>query len=125
MGRRRTRLMLTISLVVAVIAALVFAWLRQPWGALLFVMSAVQAYQTLTLPPGAVLVNPLVGGRGPSAGAGPSPLRRAWLQFKLGRLKAEAERQKPEAPRRRAGGPSLRVIRGGADGAPKNKNDLN
>lgn len=125
MGPRRARLTLIISLVVAVIAALVFAWLRQPWGAILFVMSAVQAYQTLNLPAGATLVNPLVGGRGPSAGTGPGPIRRAWLQFKLRRLQAEAARHKQEAPRRRAGGPSLRVIQGGSDRPPKNKNDLN
>lgn len=54
------------------------------------------------------------------------PLRRWWLQRKLARLRAEAEELGAERPaaRRRAGGPDLRVIQGGAD-RPKDKRYLN
>lgn len=53
-------------------------------------------------------------------------LRRAWLRRKLSRLQAEAAslHDDDERPRRRASGPELRVIRGGA-ARPKDKRDLN
>lgn len=52
-------------------------------------------------------------------------LRRAWLRRKLSRLEAQATalRGDDPPPRRRSGGPDLRVIRGGAD--PKDKRYLN
>lgn len=50
-------------------------------------------------------------------GAGsPSPLRRAWLRFRLGKLAAaKKEQQKLPPLKRRPGAPALRVIRGDRD----------
>ncbi len=52
-----------------------------------------------------------------------SPLRRYWLKLKLRKLQAENEAIR-RARQRRAAGPSLRVIEGGAD-RPKDKRYLN
>jgi Zn-dependent protease len=119
LGPRRERTASAISLGLAVVLAALCALSHQQWTAILFVMSAIHSYQRYTLPPGAVLVNPLTTPRPPG---GPSPLRRWWLQRKLGRLQAEAGAL--QTPRRRAGGPDLRVIQGGA-APPKDKRYLN
>jgi membrane associated rhomboid family serine protease len=58
------------------------------------------------------------------AAATSGPLRRWWLQRKLARLQAEKEALHAGS-RRRADGPKLRVIPGGADNKPKDKRFLN
>jgi Zn-dependent protease len=130
LGPRRARTTATISLAVATLFALYFAWAHQPWGAVLFTMFAIRSYQLMQLPPGAVLVDPLMGGTprgGRAASSAPGPLRRWWLERKLRRLKAQAEQLSGASPRRRAGGPALRVIEGGGGGdkPPKDKRYLN
>jgi membrane associated rhomboid family serine protease len=53
------------------------------------------------------------------------PLRRWWLQRRLGRLQAQAGALRGTAAARRAAGPALRVIKGGGGDAPKDKRTLN
>ncbi len=129
LGPRRARTTALVSLIVAVAATALCYYAGQTWGAILFAMSAVQSYQLYTLPPGAVLVNPFAAPAAPAGarqGGGPGPLRRWWLQRKLGRLQREADALREERPvRRRAGGPELRVIQGGAAPPPKDKRYLN
>lgn len=55
-----------------------------------------------------------------------SPLRRLYLKAKLRRLQAQAASHSGAAPRRRSGGPDLRVVSGGrSDAPPKDKRYLN
>jgi membrane associated rhomboid family serine protease len=55
-----------------------------------------------------------------------SPVRRYFLKRKLKRLEAQSAALRAPAPKRRAGGPELRVIRGGQDDEPpKDKRYLN
>ncbi|APR79524.1 Hypothetical protein A7982_04871 [Minicystis rosea] len=125
LGPRRARTTYQVSLGFAVVLAALSAYIRHPLLALLFVMSAIQSYQRLTLAPGTVLVDPLTAPAG-SAGAGPGPLRRWWLQRKLRRLQAEAAALRADkSPRRRTGGPDLKVIPGGRTEPPKDKRYLN
>jgi Zn-dependent protease len=124
LGPQRARTTALVSLVAAVVIALGFAWLRSPWVTVLFLMAAIQSYQLWSLPPGAVLVDPMTGATSAAGGpAGPSPLRKWWLKLRLKRLQAQADSLKN---RRRASGPDLRVIKGGADDdPPKDKRFLN
>jgi Zn-dependent protease len=127
LGPRRMRTTAAISGVVAALLAAYFALQGNLLMAFIFVASAIQSYQLYNLPPGAVLVNPLTQPMGPggAGGGGPSRLRRWWLERKLRGLKAEAASLRDEKkPKRREGGPELRVIRGGAD-EPKDKRYLN
>lgn len=124
LGPRRARTAATVSLVAAVILAVCFALLNQPWATVLFAMSAIQSFQLRSAPQGATVYNPFTA---PSAARGrddgPGFFRRAWLKWKLRRIQQQAEemeRSDRERPRRREGGPDLRVIRGGRD-----KNTLN
>lgn len=120
LGPRRARAAATVSLVAAVLLAVYFALTHQPWGTVLFAMSAIQSFQLRAAPQGATVYNPFTA---PAAARGaaddrPSGLRRWWLQWKLRRLQKQAEameRDDRERPRRREGGPDLRVIRGGKD----------
>ena len=121
LGPRRARAAVTVSLVAAVLLATYFALTHQPWGTVLFAMAAIQSFQMRSAPEGAVLHNPFTA---PAASAGrgreesPGFFRRAWLKWKLRRLQRQAEdleREDRERPRRREGGPDLRVIRGGRD----------
>jgi Zn-dependent protease len=134
LGPRRARTAALVSLVAAVALTVYFMVTGSAWGAILFGMSAIQSWQRWQLPPGAVLVDPLTqpSGRGgpwssSAGGGGPGPLRRWWLKLRLRRLQAEADAMSHEkAPRRRAGGPDLRVIEGGRrDEPPKDKRYLN
>jgi len=125
LGPQRVKATAMTSLALAVVLAAVSAWYGNLLMALLFALSAIQSWQLYTLPPGVILVNPLTApADGP--GAGPGPLRRWWLQRRLTRLKAEKASLDGERrpARRRAGGPDLRVIKGGAD-RPKDKRYLN
>ncbi len=137
LGPRRTRTAAGVSLVVAAVLAALFAWQREPWGMVLFAMSAMQSYQRYTLPPGAVLVDPFTRPIGRDGSGAPSTLRQWWLKLRLKRLQAQADALKGQAPgsrwgqgpqtpgRRRGGGPELRVIQGGAADKPKDKRYLN
>jgi Zn-dependent protease len=122
LGPRRTRTAAAVSLGVAALLACVFAWLREPWGTVLFAMSAMQSWQRYTLPEGAVLVDPFTR---PLGSAGPSPLRQWWLKLRLKRLEAQSDRLKGGPSARRRAGPPLRVIQGGGGDPPKDKRFLN
>ena len=124
LGPKRVRTTYQVSLAFAVLLAGVGAYFHQSLMALLFIMSAIQSYQRLTLAPGTVLINPLTAPAG-SAGAGPGPIRRWWLERKLARLQAEAAELREKPSRRRAGGPDLKVIRGGRAESTKDKRYLN
>ncbi|MFT3769956.1 MAG: M50 family metallopeptidase [Minicystis sp.] len=124
LGPQRARTTHQLSLGFAVVLAGLAAWMHHPMIALLFVVWAIQAYQRLTMAPGAVLIDPLTAPAG-SAGDGPGPLRRWWLKRKLARLQAESAALRNEKPRRRTSGPHLEVIEGGRATPPKDKRYLN
>ena len=123
LGPRRSRTAAIVSLVCGGLLALYFASSGQVWGAILFGMSAFQSYQRLQMQPGAVIGESFMS---PSASStGPGPLRRWWLKLRLRRLQAQNEALR-RAGARRASGPALRVIKGGADDEPpKDKRYLN
>jgi Zn-dependent protease len=131
LGAHRARTAALVSLVAAVLLTVYFMATGSAWGAILFGMSAIQSWQRWQLPEGAVLVDPFTqpsAGRGSSrGGAGEAgPLRRWWLKLRLRRLQAQADAMREKEPRRRGGGPDLRVIEGGRrNEPPKDKRYLN
>jgi Zn-dependent protease len=126
LGPRRMQATAMTSLAFSILLAAISAWYGNLLMALLFAMSAIQSWQLYTLPPGAILVNPFTAPDDAPGMGGPGPVRRWWLKRKLARLQAEAAGLDSERrpARRRAGGPDLRVIKGGAD-RPKDKRFLN
>lgn len=130
-GPRRARTAAGVSLVVAVLLAAVCVWLREPWGMVLFVMSAMQSYQLYNGSSGATFVDPgtMSVSRSPQGGGGASGFRRWWLKLRLKYLQSQAATLggSPAAPRRPASSQThgLRLIKGGADDPPKDKRLLN
>lgn len=73
---------------------------------ILYVIIAAQTPSGLVAPFGGMLAGWLLGG------SSPSPLRRAWLKFRLAQLDAEARRE-ARVRKGRIGKSGLRVIKGG------------
>jgi len=71
----------------------------------LYLVAGARPYEGLIAPFGGMLCGWLLGG------GSPSPLRRAWLKFRLARLDREARREHSRKPRPNQAG--LRVLPGG------------
>ncbi len=89
----------------------------------IFLMSVLKVFAVGAHPEG--LITPFGGMLAGYLFADRSPLRKVWLKLRLRRLQAENEALRAGAvARRKAGGPALRVIHGGAE-PPKDKRYLN
>lgn len=117
--------------------ALVVAWgFTFPDRQVYFFFFAVRGIQLIWITIAFELLNALTHSRVSAAGhfggifvgflyGESSPIRRYFLQRKLRRLEAQSAALRSPAAKRRAGGPDLRVIRGGQDEPPKDKRYLN